>query len=126
MPKTPLQDLESSAGPDYQCLAKTSASSGGKGHGWCTTEKRREGGVEFGPRVYGGSKGQGVTVVLFGREATLTGRGFVQELYEESVTGSTISLLWAAWWMDLGDLRRIWQGGIISTDGSCIPDVHSV
>ncbi|TRZ18430.1 hypothetical protein HGM15179_008671 [Zosterops borbonicus] len=29
MPKTPLQELESSAGPDYQCLAKTSAPSGG-------------------------------------------------------------------------------------------------
>ena len=34
-PRTPPQELESSARPDYHCLAKTSATSGGKSQGWC-------------------------------------------------------------------------------------------
>lgn len=68
----------------YQCLVKTNATSGGKGHGWSTMEKKSEGGVWFELSVYGGSKGWGVTEELFGSEATGTGRGFVQELYEES------------------------------------------
>lgn len=105
MPRTPLQELESSAAPYHLCLAKTSAASGGKGHGWCATEKKREGSVWFNFVCVEAAKDR-EWLDRFGREATGTRRGFVQELYEESVIGRITNLLWASWWIDLWDIRQ--------------------
>lgn len=123
--RTRLQELEYSAGPDYQCLQRPVPPQELRILAGALRRRREREVFEL--SVYGGSKGWEVTVELFGREVTRTGRDFVWELYEESVSpSSTTSLLWTAWWMDLRDLRHIWQERIISTDGCFIPDVHSL
>lgn len=88
-----MQGLESSAGPDYHCLAKTSATSGGKGNGrWVVL--CREGGVWSELDMHGGSKGEGVPGDGVGSEPTGTGRGgLIQTLCEEPAIGSVTSLM---------------------------------
>lgn len=78
---------------------------GGKGHGWCATEKKREGSVWFNFVCVEAAKDR-ESLDRFGREATGTRRSFVQEVYEVSVIGSITNLLWAAWWIDLWDIRQ--------------------